>query len=129
MSEQNNQKEIRPVLFGEDDFKIFDEKFRILCAIEGKTIGEKFAELMKFSIGCHQDYFSEGWTTQQGLIEALAVEGITITRQTLRTHRTDGVLPSELFVESKIVSDLPNAKKNQRTYYRTAKCVEFYKNK
>ncbi len=124
----NNQKEIRPVLFTEQDFNTFDEKFRILCALENQTIGERFAELMNADLKKNEKHFSEDWTTQQGLIEALANEGITITRQTLRTHRTEGKLPSDCFVESKIDSDLPNAKKNQRTYYRTQKCIEFYKN-
>lgn len=122
-----NKREIRPVMVSEEDYELFDFKFRIMCALQSQTIGERIADLIRNDIRLSQDdYFQEDWISQSDLIDELEKRGKTVTRQTLRNHRTNGTLPTDFFIESKIDTDLPGAKKNQKTYYRKQKCLDFY---
>ncbi len=124
---ENNLREIRPVMVSEADFDLFDFKFRIMCALQDQTIGERISELIRTDINLSEaDYFNEEWISQADLIDELEKAGKTISRQTLRNHRKNGNLPADYFVESKIEDDQPNAAKNQRTYYRKDKCFKFY---
>lgn len=114
------------IQFNEQDYERFDFEFRILCALNRQTVGERFTKLMKHDLELNSDFFEEQWVGQPDLLDALEAAGKSISRQKLRTHRRNGTLPAEYFVESKIESDSPTAAKNQRTYYKKQKCLEFY---
>lgn len=125
MNQSTNKKLIRPVEFSNDEFEIFDFDFRILCALKKQNISERFAELMQEDMKKNKHLFSETWVTQNQLIDELEKANLTVTRQTLRTHRRNGLLPLDHFIESKL-SEADQAAKNQKTWYKLEKCLKFY---
>lgn len=126
MAKENSKEKESRILLPED----LDFSFRVIAALNKQTIEERIIHLIKADQKNTKEasaFNPKDWVDQQGLIEALEAKKISVSRQTLRNHRVNGTLPKEFFVESKRDPSLPNPAKNQRTYYRKAECIKFYK--
>ena len=120
-------KEIRSIMFGEDDMQTLDKKFRVACAANNETLGEAFARLMREDLSKEKnvEILTGDFVSQTELVAALDKKHFSVSRQTVLTHRASGVLPSDCFFESKVESN--DVKNGQRTYYNLKKCLKFYK--
>lgn len=116
-----NDKVIRLVLSDES----IEFKFRVVCALNNQTFEERLEALIRLDILKNYREKDE-WVTLQELLDELENRGYSISRPTLRSHRQNHILPTSLFVESKVVSDAPFANKNQKSYYKKQECVRFY---
>lgn len=130
MNETTELREVRTILFTPAEFEIFKTDFKVLCALRGQTVSQSLAKLVTDEVARQTAKFklADQFVLQPDLLTALEKNGISVTRQTLLSHRENGKLPGEYYVET-TTSDTDSrapSKSNRRIFYRLQPCIEFY---